>query len=192
MGHSIRSGPSSFMAIYFTADTHFSHKNIIEYCKRPFKEIDEMDQALIDNWNSVVADGDSVYHLGDFSIGRNPPDYYLSKLKGHIYLVFGNHDKKIINLLAGRNYRDKITFLGALTHIQTNDQFIVLCHYAMRTWHKKPFGAWQLYGHSHGTLPDDPTCLSMDVGVDVWGFKPITFDKVQEVMDLKLKKYLRL
>ena len=52
--------------IYFTADTHFCHSNIISICERPFMNIIEMNNCLIDNWNSIVTNHDEIYILGDF------------------------------------------------------------------------------------------------------------------------------
>ena len=55
--------------IYFIADTHFNHKNIIEYCNRPFKDTNKMNEYIIQKWNSVVKENDIVYHLGDVEFG---------------------------------------------------------------------------------------------------------------------------
>ena len=57
------------MNTFIIADTHFNHKNIIDYCNRPFTDADNMNTALIQNWNSVVKSDDIVYHLGDFAVG---------------------------------------------------------------------------------------------------------------------------
>lgn len=81
--------------IYFISDTHFNHSNIIEYCNRPFNDIKEMNDTLINNWNSVVKKDDIVYHLGDFALADEEKLKELySKLNGTIILIRGNHDGK--------------------------------------------------------------------------------------------------
>lgn len=81
------------MTTWYTSDSHFGHANIIEYCKRPFATVDEMDKALIENWNSIVKQGDLVIHVGDFAFTRNhDPNQYLKHLQGTIILIAGNHD----------------------------------------------------------------------------------------------------
>ena len=83
--------------IYFTADTHFNHINIIKFCDRPYELIDEMNEALIENWNSVVGKDDEIYHLGDFGWGDNVDNLdILRRLNGTKYLVKGNHDWKLL------------------------------------------------------------------------------------------------
>ena len=81
--------------IYFIADPHFQHKNIIKYCDRPFENINQMDQTLINNWNKTVKNDDEVYILGDLS-NENVVIYNLKniveQLNGKKYLVKGNHD----------------------------------------------------------------------------------------------------
>ena len=57
------------MKKWFISDTHFSHTNIIKYAGRPFANVQEMDQALIDNWNSCVGVDDQVFFLGDLGLG---------------------------------------------------------------------------------------------------------------------------
>jgi len=161
------SGPK----IWLTADTHYGHANIIKYCNRPFSSVEEMDEAMIRNHNAVVRPGDIWYHLGDFAMGRH--DDYLSRLNGGAkHLIFGNHDHR------NRTTQAKgWTSMGDIAHVQFPgiDIPVVLFHYAMRVWNRSHHGALHLYGHSHGTLPGDSQ--SCDVGVDCWGFKPITIDR---------------
>ena len=77
------------------SDTHFGHANIIRHAERPFRTIGEMNEALVANWNDIVRDGDTVYHLGDFS---GPPmnrriERIAEQLRGRIVLITGNHDR---------------------------------------------------------------------------------------------------
>lgn len=173
------------MNCWFTSDTHFHHANIIKYCNRPFADTVEMNNALIENWNSVVGDNDLVYHLGDFAFGREDFmfDMLIKRLKGKIVFLKGNHDR-----LAWRN-RDKFfAHSDSYREIEVNGKDITLCHYAMRVWNKSHHGAWHLYGHSHGTLPDDPNALSFDCGVDCHNYTPISFEQVEAIMAKKTFK----
>jgi calcineurin-like phosphoesterase family protein len=166
------------MAIWFTADTHFGHTNIIKYSNRPFASSDEMDEKLIENINRVVKPNDTLYHLGDWSF-RNAAGYRQRINCQDITLILGNHDKE--RGVYPRLFRGVYPYL----EIKSEGRSITLCHYAMRVWNKSHHGAWQLYGHSHGSLPDDPNSLSFDVGVDCWAYTPINLRTVAETMATK-------
>ena len=161
------------MAVYFTADTHFGHQNIIHHCNRPFPTVEQMDEALISRWNAIVGPHDEVWHLGDFTIRNGTPaQAYRERLNGEIHLVYGNHDKTTVkNLRCWKSHQ-------AYAEIEIEDVSIVLCHYAMRVWRKSHHGSLMLYGHSHGNLP--PHGNSLDVGVDCWNFEPITLSQILE------------
>lgn len=160
--------------IWFTADTHFRHANIIEYCNRPFENVHEMDETIIERWNERVRPGDIVYHLGDFMFTKKVEevDRYLSRLSGDVHLLRGNHDK-----IACKS--TKFVDVKSVKGIEFDGQYIVLSHYAMRTWDRRYRGAWQLYGHSHGTLPDLENERATDVGVDRWCFYPVSYDELK-------------
>ncbi len=174
------------MTVWFTADTHFGHANIIRYCKRPCASVTEMDDMLIENWNQVVRPGDYMYHLGDFAMGgRDQAAHYFSRLNGVISIVPGGHDKR---WLRKGEYRSKsghpVTILSPLHTLKLSipgiaqHQMVVLCHYAMRVWDRSHYGSWHLYGHSHGNLP--PLQNSLDVGVDCWDYYPLSLMRVAE------------
>lgn len=168
---------------WFTSDTHYHHKNIIKYSNRPFKTVEEMNEKLIENFNSVVKPNDLVYHLGDFGFcTAEEADKILTRLNGKKFFIFGNHDSVLEKSPVLKKH-----FIWArnLTEIKVGDTKVVLCHYAMRVWNRSHYGSVQLYGHSHGTLPDDTTARSMDVGVDPNAFFPINWDTVQAHMAMK-------
>ena len=76
------------MNVWFTSDTHFGHKRIIELAKRPFSSVEQMDGVMIESWNARVRPGDLVYHVGDFAFADHTP--YLERLNGQKFLVKGN------------------------------------------------------------------------------------------------------
>lgn len=80
------------MTTWFTSDPHFFHNNVIRYCDRPFSSVEEMNEALIRNWNEVVRPGDTVICLGDFSLAFRPVELFSARLMGDKFLVPGNHD----------------------------------------------------------------------------------------------------
>ncbi len=175
------------MAIFFSADLHFKHENVIKYCNRPYANANEMDEELIKNWNSVVKPQDIVYVVGDVIFAKDVKDAenIFRRLNGSKILIAGNHDKK---MLKDPRFVALFQSVHDLLEISINKQHIVLCHYAMKVWNKSHYGAWQLYGHSHGSLPDDPHSLSIDVGVDCHNYTPISFDQVAEIMSKKQYK----
>jgi calcineurin-like phosphoesterase family protein len=148
--------------IFFTSDFHVGHSNVIKHDGRPFKDVNEMNQTLIDNWNSVVDDEDIVFYLGDFAYRCHPKTmkWFASQLKGKIYFIMGNHDKHrdIVSLQRFERIFGDSTGLGGAT-IQVKDedanrgwQDIVMCHYAILSWNKAHYSSWHLHGHSHQSL----------------------------------------
>ncbi|AEQ52657.1 metallophosphoesterase family protein [Pelagibacterium halotolerans] len=156
---------------FFTAGTHFGHRSILSMCRRPFESIEEHDQALTDNWNSVVGPDDTVWHLGDFAYRCSPQRTreIFGELNGVKHLVTGNHDFK--------NETRKLPWASPteLTEVNLGGQIYVLCHYGLRSWRNMRRGSIQLFGHSHGRLPDTSQCI--DVGVDNFDYRPVSLPK---------------
>ena len=186
---SIGSIPIMATMQYFASDAHFLHRNVIKYDNRPFDNVEQMTEQLILNWNSVVSNDDEVYYLGDFGLGSEDKLFnILQRLNGRIYYIFGNHDKVVKK---SKRMLGRFIWAKELAEITIPDtdtprgQKIVLCHYAMRVWNKSHHGAWHLYGHSHGSLPEDPNSLSFDVGMNCINYTPISYDQVKERMKNK-------
>lgn len=171
--------------IFFISDTHFGHDRIRGYSNRPYSSVDEMNHALIKNWNAVVKPKDTVWHLGDFAFMRFP-DFknVLRQLNGTIHFVSGNHDQMIDKKYDEILEQGKIRSIQSYAELKINGKMIVLFHYGMRTWNKAHHGSIHLYGHSHGSLP--PHGLSVDVGVDCKEitpeYRPIHLDEVLKYM----------
>lgn len=79
---------------YIISDTHFFHDNILKYNRPQFKNVKEMNENLIEQWNSIISKNDRVFHLGDFAFGQdlNAIEQIINRLNGSIYLIIGNHD----------------------------------------------------------------------------------------------------
>ena len=172
------------MSIFFISDTHLNHSNILRYCNRPFTSAEEHDRTLIDNWNRIVGPHDSVYHLGDVALGS--PSFcrqLVDRLNGKIFLIRGNHDKA----LKKEEYSSRFEWIKdyfELTVQLPEKKLIVLSHYKFQVWNKKHFGSWHLYGHSHGKLAV-PMEFSLDVGVDVQSFSPVSLKNITNLMENK-------
>jgi len=168
--------------VYLGYLTHYYHSNIIlpEYCDRPYKSIEEMNEALIANFNELVGPKDDVFHLGDFAFGRGATpsrvQAILRRLNGRIHLIKGNHDsEKRLKEIGG------FQWIKDVYKLRYEKLRFWLSHYAHRRWPGSHKGTFHLYGHSHGNLPGYGR--SMDVGVDAWDYKPVHIDKVVKVLE---------
>lgn len=171
-------------SVYFTADHHFHHKRIIEYCKRPFASVDAMNKELIALWNDTVAPGDLVYHLGDFGFGSADKLTAIRKqLNGQIIMIRGNHDQ-----LSDTAYRERVGVEIQAPHWYRGMQ---LCHYPAqgdtqvedRHLASRPYmpeGTWLLHGHVHDAWVVNGR--QINVGVDVHGYRPIALEYVLEII----------
>lgn len=160
------------MKTFFTSDLHLGHHNILKYDSRPFGSIEEHDEALLANHNSVVGDHDLVYNLGDVSFSAERVDWWLTRAKGVHHLIRGNHDDRA----AWRSERWASKH-EALFLVVGREQFY-LSHYAHRTWRNSHHNCYHLYGHTHGALEDKPWGKSMDVGVMCHDYKPVAMEDV--------------
>lgn len=170
---------------YFTADLHLAHKKIIALCGRPFSDVAHMGRSFLETFNTLVTPKDRLIILGDLGFG--PPELLAEWLDGlrckNIAVVFGNHDTTAERL--AQKEPKRFLWTGKLVETKIDGIDVSLCHYAMRVWRKSHYGAYHLYGHSHGNLPDDPHALSMDVGVDCHNFTPISFAQIKARMAQK-------
>ena len=166
--------------VFFTADHHFGHKNIIGFTGRPFLSLDDMNEGMIKAWNLKVDVLDDVYHLGDFGvkISKVKLNEILVRLNGQKYLIKGNHDKDKYDDVYKKHFI--WTKFYHQLHASTNGRLIVLSHYPIESWNGMNRGAWHLHGHCHGKLK--PKAGRLDVGVDVHAFLPIEVDKLKNLI----------
>lgn len=167
----------NYRNIWFSADYHIGHTNIIKYANRPYKEVEEMDEAIIENFDKYVGKNDIIFFLGDIAFGDDLARRTLCLMlkKAEVHFILGNHDSrylKTINSLA--------TSVNTLLDIEIDGHPITLCHYAMRIWNKSHFDAYQLFGHSHGLL--QPHGKQYDVGVDNNKYMPVSYETVKDIL----------
>ena len=179
------------MKNWFSSDPHWGHKNIIRYCNRPFENVQIMNETLIMNFNARVRPEDNLYFTGDlFFCDKSKAAKILARLNGKKYLVLGNHDKMIKKNI--EFFEPYFEYIGDYLEIKVQDpdasggsQMICLFHYSQKVWNQSHRGSWQLYGHSHGSLPDDPNALQMDVGVDCNNYYPFSYEEIKKRMKKK-------
>ena len=158
---------------FLISDTHFGHKGVTRFLRddgtklRPWDSVEEMDEALVANWNRVVTPYDKVYHLGDVVINRHALNT-LYRLNGRLILIKGNHD----------NFRlDEYTpFFDDVRAYHVLDD-ILLAHIPV---HPESLRRWrgQIHGHLHANTLDDPRYVN--VSVEQINYTPIPFDEVKQ------------
>lgn len=153
--------------VFFTADHHFFHLNILRLQGRPYSTLEQMHEDYIQRWNARVGAKDVVYHLGDLSFSSAArTQQAVGRLVGKLRVVPGNHDGWLNKWMELCTQQGHIDLLKPITEISLASKYIVLCHYPMRTWNRSHHGSWHLHGHSHGSQNIYPR--SLDVGVDVF------------------------
>jgi calcineurin-like phosphoesterase family protein len=185
--------------IYFTSDMHFGHEAILKYCNRPFANVEEMNQKLIENWNKKVPEDGIVFNLGDFAWGGYP--FWKSmreQLNGKIILIKGNHDEKNLTQTGAQELFELVTYQ---MKIQIEDRKIYLNHYPFLcyagTYRDANGLEYQAFGHVHsgpGAKGLDVDRLSMlfptqyDVGVDNNNYEPISWSEFNDKIGQQLLK----
>jgi calcineurin-like phosphoesterase family protein len=156
------------MTIFFTGDTHFGDMRVLRFDHRPFRNIADHDEGLVERWNETVGPDDEVWHLGDFALGPSRERIFelLASLNGKKHLIVGNNDG--LDTLEAPGWAS----LQHYAELTVDGRGLVLCHYPFRTWNDIGKGVIDLHGHSHGRLT--PATRQYDVGVDVWDFRPVT------------------
>ena len=163
--------------VFLIGDCHFGHRNIIKYCNRPFKNVEDMTEQLIKNWNNAVGTNDIVYVVGDFALcGKQKIIEIGQRLNGRKRLILGNHDQASIN-----TYREAGFEFVYNHHIVLDDFFIVSHIPLVGISENTPFA--NIFAHVH----DDPTykdfsCRSFCVSAERINYTPIWFEIIKNNM----------
>lgn len=191
--------------IWFTSDTHFGHANIIEYSHRPFKDPDHMNEVLIENWNSVIGEDDTIYHLGDVAMGPwEKWDGVLSRLNGYKVLVVGNHDRIFKGMSARQNERFADQYAGWFDEVHHNvenfelfnGEIVNLSHFPYEADHMEKArhmefrlhdnGVPIIHGHTHSEKDvisySEKGTVQIHVGVDSSNYTPVSEQQVVDYL----------
>lgn len=162
------------MNIWLISDTHFKHKNILKYTSRPFSSIEEMDEKLISNWNNIVKQEDTVYHMGDFALTtKKERKKYFDVLNGKIILIKGSHDQDMASIPLSYYLK------------RGKSRFILIHDYRMfsldRPWYKD---FWIIHGHNHDKVPFfDRKNKRINVSVENINYTPIHIDEILKLIN---------
>lgn len=186
--------------IWFTSDQHFWHRNVIEYCKRPFSSVEEMNEMMIQWYNELVKPDDLVFMLGDFSLAHRAVTTICPRLMGHKYLIAGNHDHCHPIHAKGKEEKlqrmRKLYYEAGFEHItlrhlvEIGTEVVVMEHMPYRnadstdqrhqSWRPEDRGDWLLHGHVHEKWKQNGKMIN--VGVDPWDFRPVHIDQIAELI----------
>lgn len=183
-----------YMAVFVTSDTHFNHKNILDYCpiSRPFGTVESMNDAIVSNWNTVVKPEDTVIHCGDFFMGaRADIAPILERLNGKIILIRGNHDT-LPRLDLYKKYNIEVKDIHYYSY---KGRFFIFCHFPianeefMRMVREDNSEVILCYGHLHDNAPTGLVDGTFHVGVDTNNLTPVSLDYIWGLSrDEQLKK----
>lgn len=156
------------------SDTHFWHKRIIDYCARPFVSVEQMNDELVRRWNCKIKTKDTVYHLGDFSMGdKDMVSAMVSRLNGYKILVLGNHDRKSIS------WWERVGFDEVYKSPLTVDDYI-FSHYPLPQSQTMFSRKVNVHGHLHSRFirtDNKHVCVC----VDYTDFFPISFSSLPKL-----------
>jgi calcineurin-like phosphoesterase family protein len=187
--------------LFFASDFHLGHNAVIQFDKRPYKNTDEMHQAIIDNWNSVVGEEDTAFYLGDlfYKCRWELAKEIVDQMNGKMYHIMGNHDRYQDIKRIGRFekiYGDDTALGGATINVEDVDanrgwQTIVMCHYMIFQWNKAHYSAWHLHGHSHQSIAKNEEFnwlydrKVLDVGINGWDYRPLSYQQIKDIFTTK-------
>lgn len=207
--------------IWVSADWHLGHKNIVRGISdfenkascRPFETMEEHDDTIIDTINKYVGENDTIYFLGDFSMGGKSNVWkYRDRINcRNIHVCLGNHDihiEKNSSIIGDdRRAQDLFSSVQFAIHRKIGKTSVVMAHYAFRTWHKGHYGSIMLHGHSHNGLPPYEKLLhiaedkylyktgdyykQMDVGLEAayeltGEWRPFHIVEIREIMEKRI------
>jgi calcineurin-like phosphoesterase family protein len=177
------------MARWFTADLHLGHANIIDYSHRPFTDVYSINRALVERWNETVDVGDDIWVLGDFALGKIADTLpMVAELSGRKILVTGNHDRCWARHRGATTWTERFIEAGfdevhqGVVQLRIGTRSVIAGHFPYRGdshdndrfGDQRPAdnGDWLLHGHVHDQWRQRGRMIN--VGVDAWGYRPVS------------------
>ncbi|MBQ3702497.1 MAG: fructose-bisphosphatase class III [Oscillospiraceae bacterium] len=166
--------------VFFIADPHFGHENVLRLCNRPFETIEQMNETLIQNWNHRVTGSDNIYIIGDMFFRCEDPEAILRRLHGKKHLIVGNHDSSWMGKIRVEKYFKSVELMAITS---TGTHAVTLCHYPLLSW-KHARTSYMIHGHIHVNTDMDfwPLLLVrenvLNAGVDLNNFQPVTLEEL--------------
>ena len=167
------------MRTWITSDLHLGHQNIMSFCPqsraRFRNDVKYMNEALVKEWNDLIAPEDLVYLVGDIAfLPAQKAAEYMMRCNGTKILISGNHDRKTLN---DPTFRKCFKEVHNYLEITYDGTFIVLCHYPFSEWNSMHRGSINLHGHLHGGVSGMEEYRSLDVGMDATGMIAISMEE---------------
>ncbi len=165
--------------IFYTSDLHLGHANIIKLCNRPFADVNEMNNALIENWNNRVTNNDTVCIVGDLCFRAENPESLIAQLKGRKHLIIGNHGNSWLKKVDSAKYFKSVERMLVFGNGKCK---VTLCHYPMMSFE----GDYLIYGHIHNNKNANYWPLlskmenALNASVEVSEYSPVTFEELIE------------
>jgi len=165
---------------YLISDLHLDHDNIIDYCDRPFSSVKEMNETLVDRWNTTIDPDDDVLYGGDLTIRKSAAALldWLEELNGEIVFLLGNHDDTVLEGL------DRVRFVEEYTFERRGVPFHAVHDPADGPSNPK---GWLLHGHHHNNWPDrfpfvDHDTRRVNISVELLDYRPLGTDRLVDYL----------
>lgn len=160
-------------SVFTISDLHLNHENIISYCNRPFNSVREMNRVLIRNWNFVVKPEDTVFYVGDMTLGN--ADTFIEQLNGNIFFIWGNHDET----------EDFSSMHESVCLSYRGTEFLFIHNPRMKP---DEFDGWTIHGHFHNNNPElypffDPKNKKVNVSAEMIRYNPYPLDRIVDLIN---------
>lgn len=167
------------MAVFVTANMQLGRPNAIKKYKRPYANVDEMNDAMIQLWNSQVSTSDIVYHLGNFAWDPKTAQDALTKMKGRIFLMPAEIDDALMVLAQKGLLPEHCSLMNRILPIDSHK--CNMSYWPMLDWPNKNKGYWSIIGHPDKKYKSNPATKVINVSTDLWGHKPQNLQRVLEL-----------